>query len=114
MINMTSGGTAPRQGTRGADRPLPLGSVPFTTVTAQSVSGPKLPPYTGDSWRPTAASVLSAVPLAVVSAALVGASVVGGAAGASPRHAALVPGLHGVTVAAGALASPKYPDDGGD
>lgn len=88
--------------------------VPFTTVTAQSLPSPKIPMCVGDSWRPAAAGLLSAVPLAVVCAALVGASVVAGASGLSPRHAALVPPQHGVTVAAGALASPKYPDDGGD
>jgi hypothetical protein len=89
-------------------------SVPFTTVTAQSLPSPKIPMYVGDSWRPAAAGLLGAVPLAVISAALVGVSVAGGAPGIASRHAALVPPQHGVTVAAGALASPKYPDDGGD
>jgi len=79
MSAMTSGGTAPRADARGAGTALALGSVPFTTVTAGSVGGPKLPPYQGDSWRP-AAGLLSVVPLAVVPAALVGASVAGGAA----------------------------------
>jgi hypothetical protein len=54
------------------------------------------------------------MPLAVVSAALVGAWLVGGASGMPPRHAAVLPAQHGLTVAAGALATPKYPDDGGD
>jgi hypothetical protein len=76
--------------------------------------GPKLPPYSGDSWR-LAASVLGAVPLAVASAALAGVSVAAGASGMPPRHAPVaVPVQHGVTVAAGALASPKYPYAEGD
>jgi hypothetical protein len=115
MINKMYGGTAPRQDGRGAATPLPLGNVPFTTVTAQSLSIPKIPEYVGDSWRPAAASMLSAVPLAVVSAALVGASVILGASG-MPRQAALSTAQHGVTVSAGALASARFlgdPDDGG-
>jgi hypothetical protein len=88
-------------------------NVPFTTVTAQSVTEPKFPRLVGDSWRP-AGGVLAVVPLAVASAALVGASAVGGASSGPSRHAALVPVQHGVTIAAGALVSPKYPDDGGD
>jgi hypothetical protein len=88
--------------------------VPFTTVTAQRVIEPKFPKLVGDSWRPAAAGVLGAVPLAVVSAALLGASVAGGASSGALRPPALVPVPPGVTVAASALVSPKYPDDGGD
>jgi hypothetical protein len=124
MINMTSGGTAPRRGARGAGSPLPLGSVPFTTVTVGSVGGPKLPPYQGDSWRPAAVGVLGAVPLAVVSAALVGASVVGGAPGVSPRPAGVVPARHAAalslgsvpftTVTTGRVTDTKIPEAAGD
>ena len=89
-------------------------NVPFTTVVAGSMAGPKIPEGIGDSGQPVAAGLLSAMPLAVVSAALVGAWLVGGASGMPARHAAVLPAQHGVTVAAGALATPKYPDDGGD
>jgi hypothetical protein len=86
---------------------------PVTTVTVAAL-GPKLPPYTGDSWRLVAANALAAVPLALASAALAGVPVAGGASGMPPRHAPVVTAQHGVTVAAGALASPKYPYAEGD
>jgi len=86
-------------------------AIPFTTVTIAAL-GPKLPPYSGDSWRPVVAGLLGAVPL--MAAAVTGASLMGGTPAASPRHAVVVPAQHGVTVAAGALASPKYPDKGAD
>jgi hypothetical protein len=133
----------PRWNARGAESPLPLGSTPFTTVTAGSVTdpkipaavgdswahaheypvttvtiaalGPKLPPYSGDSWRLAAASMLGAVPLAVASAALAGASVAGRPSGLPPRPAPVVVSVqHGVTVVAGALARPKWPLEFGD
>ena len=84
----------------------------FTTVPAGALDL-KFPRLVGDSWRPVVAGLLGAVPLAVA-AAVTGASLMGGASGAVPRHAVVVPAQHGVTVAAGALTSPKYPDDGGD
>jgi hypothetical protein len=124
MINMTSGGTGPRQDARGADSPLPLNSVPFTTVTAGSVGDPKIPTYVGDSWRPAAACALGAVPLALVSAALVGASVVGGASDVSSRPAGVVPARPAAalslgsvpftTVITGRMTDGKIPEAAGD
>jgi hypothetical protein len=123
MTSTTSGGTESGADARGAGDVLPLGSVPFTTVLAQSVGGAKLPPYQGDSWRPAAATVLGAMPLAVVSTALVGASAVG-ALGISPRSADVEPVQHGAalpvgsvlftTVAVGQLADGKIPAAAGD
>jgi hypothetical protein len=66
MTSMTSGDTAPHQGARAADSPLPLGDVPFTTVIAGTMASPKIPAGIGDSWRPTVARLLVAAPLAVV------------------------------------------------
>jgi len=117
MSNTASGDTALRSEVRGhangADIAIALspGNTPCTTVVAAAL-GPKLPPFMGDSWRPVVAGLLGAVPL--VAAAVTGASVMGVAAATSPRHAVVVPAQHGVTVAAGALASPKYPDKGAD
>jgi hypothetical protein len=91
--------------------------VPFTTVPAGALD-PKFPRLVGDSWRPVVAGLLGAAPLAVTvaitGATMTGASLLGAAAAATPRHAVVVPAQQGVTVAAGALTSPKYPDDGGD
>ena len=116
MDNMTPGRTAPRAEVRGraraADASLSLGTVPCTTVATAALE-PKILIAAGDSWRPVVAGLLGAVPLAVA-AAVTGASLMGGASGAVPRHAVMVPAQHGVTVAAGALTSPKYPDNGGD
>jgi hypothetical protein len=122
MTSTTSGGSASRADAGGAGAALSLGGVPFTTVPAQSVGGPKLPPYQGDPWRP-AATALGAVPLAVVSAALVGASAVG-ALGLSPRPAGVEPVQHGAalpvgsvlftTVAVGHVADGKIPAAAGD
>jgi hypothetical protein len=127
----------------GAETPLALGNAPFTTVIAGSMAspkipagigdswthagpeypvttvtiaalGPKLPPYTGDSWRLVTASVLGAVPLAVASAVLGRASAAGGASGMSSPPTLVLPAQHGVMVAAGALARPKWPLAFGD
>lgn len=143
MTTMTAAGTVPCPGARGAETPLPLGSGPFTTVLAGSMTGPKipegigdswthagneypattvaiaaldpkLPPYTADSWRLVAASVLAAAPLAVASAALAGVSVAGAASGMAPRYAPVVAVQYCVTVAAGALTRPKWPLEFGD
>jgi hypothetical protein len=85
MTNSTTGGTPPRRDATGAQAPLPLGSMPFTTVTAGSVDGPKLPPCQGDSWRPSAASMLGVAPLAAV-AAVTAMSLMGGASATATRH----------------------------
>jgi hypothetical protein len=47
---MTSGGTAPRLGARGAETLLPLANTPFTTAIAGTVTIPKIPEYVGDLW----------------------------------------------------------------
>jgi hypothetical protein len=86
MTSTTSGGAAPRLGARGAETPLPLGSVPSTTVIAASISGPKIPAFVGDSWRPTAASLLGAAPLAAI-AAVSAMSLMGTASATPTLHA---------------------------
>ena len=109
MTNSTTGGTPPRRDATGAQAPLPLGSMPFTTVTARSVGGPKLPPYSGDSWRPTAASVLGVAPLAAV-AAVTAMSLMGGASAAPTRHSAAATAQTCVTALPhGALSQLKLP-----
>jgi hypothetical protein len=84
---------------------------PCTTVMAGSVGDPKIPTMVGDSWRPAMAGLLG---VAITGAAIAGASLMGGASATAARHAAAVPAQQGVAVAAAALTSPKYPDDGGD
>jgi hypothetical protein len=116
MTTMTPGGTASGAGARGeAGAALPPGSVPFTTATAGSVAIPKIPEYVGDSWRPTAAGLLGALPLAVVSAALVGTAMAGSALVPAPHSAALPPGSVPFTTAtAWSMTDPKIPEAVGD
>jgi hypothetical protein len=86
MTTTTAAGTTPRPGARGAKAPLPPGNAPFTTVIAGTVTEPKIPPLVGDSWRPTAASVLGVAPLAAV-AAMSAMSLMGTASAAPTRPA---------------------------
>jgi hypothetical protein len=88
--------------------------VPFTTVIAGTVTEPKFPRLVGDSWRPTAASLLGAAPLAAIAAVSV-MSLLGTASPAPTRHAAASTGEECVTtVTTGALGQLKWPDCAGD
>jgi hypothetical protein len=99
-------------------------TAPFTTVTAVTVASPKIPQFVGDSWRPAAACLLGAVPLALASAALVGASVAVSAAGLPPRPASAAPvrpaaalslgSVPFTTVFTGQPTDPKLPAASGD
>jgi hypothetical protein len=114
MTTTTAAGTTPRPDTRGAKAPLPPGNAPFTTVIAGTVTEPKIPPLVGDSWRPAAASVLGAAPLAAV-AAVSALSLLGTASPAPARHADASAAQVCVTsVAPGALGQLKYPECLGD
>lgn len=108
---MTSPGTAPDTDVRTAGTALPLASVPFTTVTAWSVTDPKLPPFVGDSWRPAAVSMLGAAAATAVTAM----SLVGGGSAAPAWHSAAATAQTCVTTQAqGALGQLKYPACLGD
>lgn len=102
MTGTTSGGAAPGPGARGAGAPLPPGSVPSTTVIAASMTGPKIPAFVGDSWRPTAASLLAVAPLAAVAA--VSAMSLMGTASATPTLPADASTAH-TTMTSGGTAS---------
>lgn len=89
-------------------------SVPFTTVIAGAVTEPKFPKLVGDSWRPTAASVLGVAPLAAV-AAVSAMSLLGTASGAHARHAdASTAQVCVTTVTPAALGQLKLPSCLGD
>lgn len=102
MTAMTAGGTARHPDARGAKAPLPLGSVPFTTVIAGTETDPKIPAAVGDSWRPTAASVLAVAPLAAIAA--VSAMSLIGTASTAPTRPADAPTAH-TTMTSGGTAS---------
>jgi hypothetical protein len=91
-----------------------LGSVPFTTVIAGTVTEPKFPRLVGDSWRPAAASLLGVAPLAAM-AAVSAMSLLGTASPAPARHAdaSWTPPCV-TTVAAGTPGQLKWPQCSGD
>jgi hypothetical protein len=89
-------------------------SVPFATVIAGALAEPKFPVLVGDSWRPVAASVLGAAPLAAV-AAVSAMSLMGVASAAPARHAdASTAQACVATVATGAPGPLKLPECLGD
>jgi hypothetical protein len=114
MTITTSGDTAPRRDARAAKAPLPLGRVPFTTVIAGTETDPKIPAAVGDSWRPTAASLLGVAPLAAI-AAVSAMSLMGTASAAPTRHTdASTAQVCVTTVTPGAPGQLKYPACLGD
>ena len=113
MTTMTSGGTAPRQDTARARTPLPLASVPFTTVIAGTETDPKIPAAVGDSWRPVAASLLGVAPLAAITA-VSAISLLGTASAAPARHADASTAHPFTTVIAASMTDPKIPEAVGD
>jgi hypothetical protein len=68
-------------------------------VSAGTETDPKIPAYVGDSWRPTAASLLGVAPLAAVAAMSLM-----GTASAAPARAADAPTAH-TTMTSGSTAS---------
>jgi hypothetical protein len=81
---------------------MPLGNAPFTTVITGTEADPKIPTYVGDSWHPTAASVLAVAPLAAVAA--VSAMSLMGTASAAPARPADASTAH-TTMTSGSTAS---------
>jgi hypothetical protein len=112
MTTTTSASTAPHLDARGADSPLPLGNVPFTTVIAGTLGDTKIPAAVGDSWRPVPASMLGLAPLAAV-AAVTALSLMGGASAAPARHSAAST-AHTCVTTPGALGQLKLPECLGD